>query len=353
MSFLNCTRRRYGSAIIVLALAGSVLTAGEAVAQDSKAKTDLPEGGPRGKGKGGFGGAPAGPNVPAEVFSLRLRYSKARDIADLVEKIFPVFVVADERTNSLFFRTVGERFAEIREFVKKVDSEAADAGPPGKKISVFPLLSVEPDQALMQALGLIFDKKTSGNFAVDDSRKIVVVSADPATTEAVAALLARLDHMRPSRPSRMDIQLRVVWLVDTSFFGPDAKAPAEPDDLKTLLPGLAKLGIPQPRVAAQMLVNTQPNMRFSVRGTARTAAVPWEVTASGNFDDNVDQPELHIVLNVSGQLTGKQTQCHLETSVSAPRGHLVVLGVTPTQSTTSAFVVQVLDEKGRKGGAGK
>jgi hypothetical protein len=44
----------------------------------------------------------------------------------------------------------------------------------------------------------------------------------------------------------------------------------------------------------------------------------------------------------------KEVICHLETNISAPPGHLVVLGVTPMQSMTSAFVVQVLAEKDRK-----
>ena len=34
--------------------------------------------------------------------------------------------------------------------------------------------------------------------------------------------------------------------------------------------------------------------------------------------------------------------CNISTEISAPIGHFVVLGVTPTRSMTSVFVVQVL-----------
>jgi hypothetical protein len=34
--------------------------------------------------------------------------------------------------------------------------------------------------------------------------------------------------------------------------------------------------------------------------------------------------------------------CNLQTQITTPLGHAVVLGVTPTESMTSVFVVQVL-----------
>jgi hypothetical protein len=45
--------------------------------------------------------------------------------------------------------------------------------------------------------------------------------------------------------------------------------------------------------------------------------------------------------------------CNLETEISAPPGHLVVLGVTPADNVASAFVIQVIRKEAKKPGPGK
>jgi hypothetical protein len=153
--------------------------------------------------------------------------------------------------------------------------------------------------------------------------------------------------------------------------------PAPSDDLKEVLPGLAKLGITEPRVAAQFLIRAKPNNQFLATGSGRIPqlAGPLSVTVSGALGDNGEPPEMRMVIEVSrergvnakGFKAQKPTEAeaapavtplqvevltHLETNISAPPGHLVVLGVTPMRGTirsmTSAFVVQVLGDKNRK-----
>jgi hypothetical protein len=287
--------------------------------------------------------------APLEFHSIPLKYAKASDTAGLLQKIFDtkpaessIRLVADDSTNTLIIRASAARIAEILEVIKRVDIPREEAEAPPPKLSIFELRSLEPDKALEDSLRMAFGK--TGNFAVDKTRKIVIVSADKNTTEAVEALIRRLEIMGTTRLDE-DVQVRVVWLVN----GTDQdKTPAPPDDLKEVLRGLLKLGIDQPRVAAQFVVNAQPNTNFHAKGTAKLGTSPCNVSVSGRLNSKKDPPGLEITIQASrGAAGGKEEICNLQTEISAPSGHLVVLGVTPTETMTSAFVVQVLRKEGQ------
>jgi hypothetical protein len=117
-----------------------------------------------------------------------------------------------------------------------------------------------------------------------------------------------------------------------------------PEDLKEVLPGLSKLGIDKPRLAAQTLVNVTSGSRFQTRGVAKLDS-PCQFSVSGQFTGSNEPPKLHIDIRATrpGQ-PGPAEICSLQTEISAPLGHLVVLGLTPTEAATSVFVVQVLSK---------
>jgi hypothetical protein len=314
------------------------------------------------------------PELPAEIHTLPLRYAPAHEIAELLKRILAdsrMQVVSDDRTNSLLVRASADKFAEILDLVRKVDTEAA--GPPPRKISVYSLRSIEPDDALEAGLKLLF-KGSTGNFAVDRARKTVIVSANQATTDIVDSVLAKLEALQKERPAQ-DMQIRVVWLVNITEKAdaadtPALALPAPLDDLKEVLPGLAKLGITEPRVAAQFFISAKSNTPFLASGTGRLYR-PVDIMVSGHFGDSREMPDMRIAIEVSadsnsqgsrGKKGGavsppepptKKVLSHLETNISAPPGHLVVLGVTPMNGMTSAFVVQVQGERNRKEAARK
>jgi hypothetical protein len=286
---------------------------------------------------------------PLEIHSIPLKYAKASDTAGLLQKLFDtkpaeasIRLAVDESTNTLIIRAPGARIAEILEVIKKVDIPREDAEAPSPKLSIFPLRSLEPDKALEDSLRLAFGK--SGNFAVDKTRKLVIVSADKNTMDAVEALITRLETVGASRLDE-DVQVRVVWLVNATD---QEKGSGPPDDLKEILPGLVKLGIDQPRFVAQFVVNAQPNAHFQAKGTAKLGTSPCNVSVSGRLNNRSDPAGLEITIQASrGTASGKEEICNLQTDITAPSGHLVVLGVTPTESLTSAFVVQVLRKEGQ------
>lgn len=77
----------------------------------------------------------------------------------------------------------------------------------------------------------------------------------------------------------------------------------------------------------------------------------------GNMSpNNADEvPSISLTLNATGNLVAAKPGmpatpamppsrvdfCQIQTTIMAPLGHAVVLGVTPTQKVTSAFVIQL------------
>ncbi|HEV3236880.1 MAG TPA: secretin N-terminal domain-containing protein, partial [Gemmataceae bacterium] len=262
-------------ALVQMGLAGPVLLMGPALA-DEPQKT-----------------APADPSASADFQTIQLRYISASQAAVLLQKIFEskpnessMRFVADDRTNSIIIRATGQQIAQVREMIKIIDIEAADAEPPRPKITIFGLRSLAPDKALEDALRLVFGKSSTGNFSVDKARKIVIVSADMNTTAAIDALLSRLDNTGTVQKEE-DLQVRIVWLVNGTE---QDKLAAPPEDFKEALPGLTKLGIDKPRLAAQYLVNSRPSTQFRAKGTAKLGGAPCNLSVSGRLNDRWDLP---------------------------------------------------------------
>jgi hypothetical protein len=219
---------------------------------------------------------------------------------------------------------------------------------------------------------MVFAGSGGGNFSLDRQRKSVLIYADRKTTDIVEALLSRLEDVQAAaakpgaRGAAADVQVRVVWLVN----GPAKdEAPPLPDDLKEVLPGLAKMGIDRPRLAAQTLVNVMPNSEFQAKGVAKLDGY-CHFSVTGMYGG---QPEaaLRITIQASREPAlpsnavappgqpgrggfFRQTEeiCNLQTVITAPPGHFVVLGMTPsstpTETLTSVFVVQALRPDGKR-----
>ncbi len=326
---------RWPAGVLGLVFASGLLP-GPVVAQESRPKPTAPE--------------------TANASDLRvfeLRHMAAEAMVSALQNILgndptKIRLVADVRTNTVLVSAPPADLARVKDIIQKLDIPAPERAP--KRLSVFPLRSIEADKSLEAALQLVFTG-TDGTFALDQRRKLVIVSADQPTTDAVGALLTRLENTADAgaRPGQ-DVQVRVVWLVNSQVRD---DAPALSDDLNEVLPTLAKLGIARPRVAAQALINVTPNAQFQTRGVA-TLDGPCQFTVTGRYSDKREPAGLEITIGAMrprGQ--GPQDLCNIQTEISAPPGHLVVLGATPTEALTSAFVVQVLRPEAKPPGPRK
>lgn len=291
---------------------------------------------------------------PNESVVVKLKYIQAAHTAELLQTALgwrrgesTARFVSDERTNSILVLAPASEIARVQEIIAKLDTPDADGGT--AKLTVFPLRHLTPDKALENALRMVFGG--DGNFSIDLNRKSVIVSGDKKTTDAVEALLERLESVQAAarkpesdKPAG-DAQVRIVWLVN----GPAKdEAPLLPDDLKEVLPGLAKMGIDRPRLAAQALVAISPGRPFQAKGVAKLDG-PCQFIMVGSYG-NGNAPELSITISATSQgERGPPVEVvHLETEITAPIGHLLVLGITPTETLTSVFVVQVLRPDAKK-----
>jgi hypothetical protein len=313
--------RRPAVALLAALAYGSLL--GAAAAQESKVKAESP--------------APHKP-APNELQVFHLRFAEANGMLNILSSIREfvetgISFGADPRANAVIVSGPPAQMGKVKDLITKLDVERSAVSSAAARLKTFPLRHIEPDQYLEEALKIAV-VPVGGAFAVDRPRKTVLVSGEQAAVDAAASLLASLDT--PSaRPQ--DLQVRVVWLVS------GGEAPAPPDDLKDVLPALAKLGIDKPRLAAQTVVNTKPGAEFHAQGVTKIGPTYNQFLASGRLTDRPDGPDLQIHLQaVESGNPGAQQICSLQTQIAAPPGHLVVLGVTPTGSTTSVFIVQVL-----------
>jgi len=330
-----------------------VMLAGQGRAQDSFQSKPKPAK-PAPAKPGAKAEQPEDEDSPAEVQIIPLKSANAADVAELLKVMLGmktpeggeaggryVPIAVDQRTNSLIVSAPASQIERIRSIIKKLDV-VGDNEPPAQRPSVIPLRSLEPDASLQEALRQVLTGQ--GNFTVDRQRKVLIVSCDERTKQAVTALLEDLEKQGQKQrgttaQSTPQVQVRVVWLVNDIPHQESAKLP---DDLKEVLPGLAKLGIDKPRLAAQTLVNVTYGTRFQTRGVARLDA-PCQFSVSGQFTGTSEPPKLHIDIHANRlPQAGPGEICSLQTEISAPPGHLVVLGVTPTEASTSVFVVQVL-----------
>jgi type II secretory pathway component GspD/PulD (secretin) len=297
---------------------------------------------------------------------FRLKYVQAADVARLLNDVLgrtvwpsrgsggtpsqPVRISTDERSNGVLVLAPSAEMELVKRLLSTLDVQSSKRdGEGGPKLRVYPLGRVEPDNSLAEALTLAFGGR-EGRFALDRERKLLIVQGDEQALATAEMLLRSLEAAARPAPDQgrtkakpAELQVRVVWLVSGPF--PDQQ-PMPPEDLKEVVGELAKIGIMEPRLAAQVIVNAAAKAPFEMVGSA-TLPVMSQVMVSGHVLDAPEAPpRLDISIHAREEDDGKSTTvCKLQTQITTPLGHAVVLGATPTYGRTSVFVVQVLPRK--------
>src|SRR5262245_22872746 len=134
-------------------LAGFGLLLGPATAQESKPKVPA-----------------ADAATGSEWQVLQLRNSAAADVALLLQNLLggdprgaTIRVVPDTRSNALVVSAAPAELARVKEILTKVDAPEPVAEP--ARLRVIQLRSIEPDNAVAEALGLVF-RGRDGSFAL-------------------------------------------------------------------------------------------------------------------------------------------------------------------------------------------
>jgi type II secretory pathway component GspD/PulD (secretin) len=287
-----------------------------------------------------------------ETLVFRLKNMKASEAVSILREVLreeagpkgSVSLGVDDRTNAVVVRGAIGALDKVSALLQKLDVPGESDAGERTEMKVLPLGRVEPDQALEEALRLVFGNRRPGRFVVDRRRHAVLVSGNAATFQEVKLLLDQLSALsEDSGEPSLDLSVRLFWLVSGQ---PTKDAVRLPDDLKEVAADLEKLGLDKPRLATQVLAHATLGTPFEVGGTAHLDA-PYRLTFSGTVSLKKGAVGLDVTVNAERPGTARERSpvAGVRTQVTAAPGRLVVLGVTPTEKLTSAFVVQVEGKK--------
>jgi len=233
--------------------------------------------------------------------------------------------------------------AEVHQRVKAIIQHLDALRKPDRvaQLRIYALKYAEPHEAELLLDSLLSRENEDLRVAVDERTNSVLVAAPPEQHTTAEALLKALDVPAAADHSQAapetTLRVRVIWLAD-GFSSDDAPAAKNLDEVVT---ELTKLGLEDIRQVGQVMVHTAPNGRFQVGGCPKTDpfSADWRIT--GKLDQQQGTPTLEIEISANVLPVDAGLSVQLQTDISAPLGHYVVLGVTPVGEYTSAFVVQV------------
>ena len=282
-----------------------------------------------------------------KVFSLE--NAKAADakgiVSDLVGNV--VKLTADERTNSL----IGIGPKGDLEVVEALLLRLDESQEPRLDVRAYILnqISVEDVAKSLEKLGVDAD------FAVDAQGGRLLVRAKQDIHKSVAEFLQAMESPMPeAKTERM--QLRIIWLVDEKLAGKEAREPAK--NLEKVVKVLEeKLGVTNLKMAAQVFINVDvaQGRPFTAQGTTSFSEVGEAELAVEGMVNQTPTTTMDISIRArqvsqrssrgDGFTRNTDELASINTSVAAPLGHSIILGMAPIQSADSVFVLQVLDNE--------
>jgi hypothetical protein len=281
-----------------------------------------------------------------EIKIFHLQHMNPTDAASMLSELFRDLIQApgsslrfaeDDRTNSLVVIGQKETLAGIEALLMRLDTPQKISRSAGMQTMLFQLKHISASGAAKAAGALRLENTLMQAEGVSNS---LVVSGPKEELTQVKELINALDSSRASDQFE-DLTLRVVWLVDSSMMSDDA--PPVPEDLRPPIAKLAeKVGIGELRTAAQMVINSGLTEAgtFSSTGSARL-----ERPCIFEFEGNRDARTGRLQVQISTQeVETNSPLCRLQTTIKAPPGHPVILGMTPIDSKPSLFVVEIMEK---------
>jgi hypothetical protein len=286
-----------------------------------------------------------------------LKYADSKDIASAVEKLVgrgadepdPPRVVADPRTNSLVVAGTEQQQERIAELIESLDVPPKPRKTDGLEVRMYELrhAKAKGDSLMRSVILPLLGPRDS--IAMDGTRKRLIVMAEPRTHVQVEQLIKLLDVATPPDAAAAR-EVRVVWLVADPASDPKSRRELPPD-VKHIPKELAKMGVEGLQVAARFMALCAGTEEFLVGGEADVNG-NCQVEIQGQF---VERPATRAALKL--KINARQERpadpkegaaakqfvevATVHTTISAPSGHAVVLGVAPMGKMTSVFVVTI------------
>lgn len=292
---------------------------------------------------------------------FRLKHTTATEVANKLREILGTVgsrnapplremrIVPDERANAILLYASEADHQVVQAILQTLDqAQSLRDDQSIKQVDLVPLTSISPGPQLEKALRLIYQDQ--GQFALDKEKRLAVLAGDRQTREQAMRLLRGMEETQAAREKTGSFRVRVVWLI-SGLKREDA--PAVPADLTEAVAELRRLGVDKLELAAQVLATAPLEAPFQIEGSARIP-IPTRLSVMGTLTPRGTGVGLEVQINATREEVGRGANfggsprsdkiCSLQTQITTPLGHAVVLGVTPTDGMPSVFVVQVLRE---------
>jgi hypothetical protein len=246
----------------------------------------------------------------------------------------PIRMAAEMQGNHFIVWADPVDIESIQQMINAIDKESEQAHDE-PRMQTLPLKDVDI-AVLQQALTIL---PVQVKFALADANRQLIVTGDDKTLAMVANLVKSLDRPPPPLPDWQG-RVRIVWLATGKM---PAGAASPPADLKGVVAELARIGVENPRLVTQAVGNISTDNLLSIDGLADLDG-PYNLKIKGQLGKKSGETiELAISINAN-KLANQGGVLQLSTTITAPPGHAVVLGVTPSGPTTSIFIVQLLEK---------
>jgi len=278
-----------------------------------------------------------------EMRVFTLKHARGEELAETIEhalgdQIDEIRCTFDRGASALVVSAPEDGLRRVGELIAVLDVRSDSRRiPDAQNVRIFSLKHAGPDDVMGDMLEMVFGER--GSFALDENRRLVIVKAPDSLFPVVEGILETLDS--PSAPQPERVRLRLVWLV-SGLKLEDEEAPEPPEDLEDVVAELGKIGVAGLRLAAQTLAAASGG-EFRVKATPMLRNRCRLMIEGEILEGPAPETRLRLELEAVEQTPDREVElCNLETTVTAPLGHPVVLGVTPMGRMTSVFVLQML-----------
>ncbi len=294
------------------------------------------------------------PSHQIQIFPLK--NAEAKDVSQTIRQLHEgqrppsaYQIAVDQRTNSIIISAQSAMIAEIEELITALDKAAGQEQ--DQQVKIFQLLYNQVSPPLLNMLSTVADNQT--RLSADERINAIIAAGPTPSLQIIEALVLRLEEMASANmklagQTPQEMQLRLVWLAAGLA---DSSADDPPQDLRNVLSELEKIGVTGLKLITQTVVKTIDGQQFSVSGSAQLDE-PCRLNISGSImqdrpsfassPDAVAQRSLKLQISAFGEGNPNSRLCQLETTIHAPPGQSVVLGVTPINSKPTVFVVQMM-----------
>lgn len=294
---------------------------------------------------------------------IPLQFAQGREVCQTIQTMFKEVVCRPaDRDNTLVVAATPEDWRRIAQLLEELERLAESDT---QRVQIFQLKRDLPPELLAELTKMA---RGTGNatFAYDAATRQLVVRGDQRAAKVLAEMIRILDRPAATRPAgnraALDgpMRVRLVYLVtDDAGEGHYADVPR---DLRPVVESLAKVGVDNLWMVAQSMVAVKSG-EFTLRAPTADDGeleVSSKPVGGGGYGGGMIDPAGAATFDISLRVTALKPKTgapqapgekpedyvNVQTRLSMPLGHPVVLAVTPTLSAkhSRVFVLQYLPE---------